>query len=203
MTDIQQDGLSQRSAPQRRHMAHLRRHSCCEPRKSSSWDGGGDNMYRAIWGECAPKHLVTWAAWTWEGHKTQHNWVCALWSAQEPEPERLRPGKCTQPRAHLRQFTSRATWSLSSVDGESTRSVWAGETQCGPDTASAPHTRQGCLSAGLLPPHSTTEEVSLKMWSPSPLCVRAEIRHWRDLQTEEAKINEEVGTALEVTGATD
>ena len=28
-------------------------------------------------------------------------------------------------------------------------------------------------------------------------CVRAEIRHQRDLQTEEAKINKEEGTALE------
>ena len=27
-----------------------------------------------------------------------------LWSTREPEPEWLRPGKCIQPRAHLRQF---------------------------------------------------------------------------------------------------
>ena len=27
-----------------------------------------------------------------------------LWSTREPKPERLRPGKCRQPRARLRQF---------------------------------------------------------------------------------------------------
>ena len=39
--------------------------------------------------------------------------------AREPEHEWHRSGKCTQLRAHLRQFPGRATWSLSSVDGES------------------------------------------------------------------------------------
>ena len=65
---------------------------------------------------------------------------------------------------------------------------WVGQTQCGPGTASAPHTRQWRLFAEL-PPRSTTDLVSLKEWPPPPPCVRAEIRHWRDQQTEEAKIN--------------
>ena len=39
--DICQEGHSQRSAPQRRHVAHLRWHSRCVPRKPSSSDGGG------------------------------------------------------------------------------------------------------------------------------------------------------------------
>ena len=50
-----------------------------------------------------------------------------------------------------------------------------------------------------VPPHSTTEQVNLKKCPPPPPCVRAEIRHWRDQQTE-AKTE---GTSLEVTGATD
>ena len=41
MTDICQEGLSQRSAPQRRHISHLRRCSCSAPRKLSR-DRGGD-----------------------------------------------------------------------------------------------------------------------------------------------------------------
>ena len=49
----------------------------------------------------------------------------------------------------------------------------------------------------------TTEQVSLNKWSPSPPFVRTEIRYGRDLQTEEAKINKEEGTSLEVTGVTD
>ena len=51
-----------------------------------------------------------------------------------------------------------------------------------------------------LPPHSTTEQVSLKKCPPLPPCVRVENRHWRDQQTEEAKTE---GTSLEVTGAVD
>jgi len=45
-----------------------------------------------------------------------------------------------------------------------------------------------------------TEKLSLKKYPPPPRCVRAEIRHWRDQQTEAAKTE---GTALEVTGAID
>ena len=48
-----------------------------------------------------------------------------------------------------------------------------------------------------LPPHRPTEQVSLNKWPLSPPCARAEISHWRDLQTEEAKINKEEDTVLE------
>ena len=64
MVDIHQAGRSQRSAPQRRHRAHLRRCAHCTPKKLSTWDGGGGKSQLA-------KHLVTWAAWTRGGHKTQ------------------------------------------------------------------------------------------------------------------------------------
>ena len=43
--DIHQESCSQRSAPRRRHTAHLRQCSCCAPRKPSSWDRGGDKMH--------------------------------------------------------------------------------------------------------------------------------------------------------------
>ena len=78
------------------------------------------------------------------------------------EPEKCRPGKHT----HREQ----------------------GQIQCGQDTASAPHASQW-LSAAFLPAQSRTEQVSLNKGPPPPPCVRAEIRHWRHLQTEEAKIN--------------
>ena len=51
---------------------------------------------------------------------------------------------------------------------------WGGQAQCGWDTAS---TRQCYLSAASLPPHSTTEQVSLKKCPPPPPCVRAD-NHW-------------------------
>ena len=54
-----------------------------------------------------------------------------------------------------------------------------------------------------LPLHSTTEQVSLNKRPHLPPCARAEIRHLRDLQTEEAKTNKQEGTVLEVAGATD
>jgi len=42
MVDICQEGCSQRSAPQRRHMAHLRWCSRRVLRKPSDWDWGSD-----------------------------------------------------------------------------------------------------------------------------------------------------------------
>ena len=56
------------------------------------------------------------------------------------------------------------------------------------------------LQGPSLPPHSTTEKVSLKKYPPPPPCVRAKIRHGRDQQIEDAKTE---GTSLEVTGAID
>ena len=43
--DIHQDGCNQRSAPQRRHTAHVRRYSGDATRKPSSWDQGGDKTH--------------------------------------------------------------------------------------------------------------------------------------------------------------
>ena len=56
--DIHQEGHSQRSAPQRRHTAHLRWQSHWASRKPSGWEQGGDKMHHPT-GESAPaKHLV-------------------------------------------------------------------------------------------------------------------------------------------------
>ena len=58
--DIRREGHSQRSALQRRHMAHLRQHSCCTPRKVSGWDWASDKTPCPTWGERAhqgPGHL--------------------------------------------------------------------------------------------------------------------------------------------------
>ena len=96
-----------------------------------------------------------------------------------------------------------APWSLSSIDPGSTHHFELGQTQCGPYTVSTPHTCQWYLFAVSLPPHNTIEQESLNKWPPLPPCVRVEIKHWRDLQIEEAKINREEGTTLEVTGSID
>ena len=171
MVDIHQEGCSLRTAP-RRDIWHtwigaLMAHQETEQPVLGRW-----LRRTACLGQCAHKHLVAWAAWTWEGHKTQG----LLWTVPWRE-----------------------CWSLSSVDLESTHHCELGQTQCGPYTEGTPQTCQWYLFPVFLPPHNTTEQVNLSKWLPSPPCVRVEVRHQTDLQTEEAKINKEERTALEVT----
>ena len=141
--DIHWEGHSQRSAPQRRHMAHLRRHAHCTPRKPSGWDGGGDKSQ-------LPKHLVTWAAWTGEGHKTQAKsnlWLCGV-------PENLNgfdlgnalnpgPASDSSQQSNLEPEQCRL--------GKHTVREW-GQTHCGWDTGSTAHdTSDICLQCSSLP----------------------------------------------------
>ena len=93
-----------------------------------------------------------------------------LWRTGEPEPEWLRPGKCTQPRALSLQSNLKPEQCRL---GKHTRHE-QGQTQCGQDTA---NTHQSYLFAASLPPDGMTEQLSLKKCSPPPPCVRAEIRH--------------------------
>ena len=148
------------------------------------------------------KHLVNWAAQTWEGHKTQAQLILCLWgvpenlnlsgldlgSAHNPgpvldsspesnlEPEQGRPGKHTR---HER-----------------------GQIQCGPDTVSTPHTCQWYLFAVFLPPYSTTEQVSLSKLPPLPL-VSGQKLDTEGLANRGSQNKQEEGTNLDVTGATD
>ena len=159
------------------------------PRKLNGWDGGGDKMHSPPGETALTKHLVTWAAWTWEAHKTQVQPSLCLCGVPEnlnlrgldlgsqttqgplqtvPQQSKLEPEKCRQGKRMSRE---------------------QGQTQYCQDTVSTPHTSQWYLFAVFLPPHSTNEQVSLNKWPPSPTCVRAEIRHWRNQQTEEDKIN--------------
>ena len=54
MVDIRWEGHSQRSAPQKRHTAHLRRCAVCTPRKPSGRDRGGNKLQQP----CSPS---TWS----------------------------------------------------------------------------------------------------------------------------------------------
>jgi len=110
MPDIHQKSHSQRSAPQQKHKAHLRRRAHCTPIKLSGWDGGGNQTHPSPGGDCtyqAPGHLS--CSDLGRAQNTGPTESAPLGSTQEPEPEQLRPGNCTQPRAHLRQFPGRAT----------------------------------------------------------------------------------------------
>ena len=126
---------------------------------------------------------------------TQPVWICSL--VEHRRPWAHRHGKCMQCRAHLGQFLCTAGWSLHSVDPWSTCYLGLRQTQCGTSTS------QQYLFVLSLPPHSTAEQVRLNKCSPLNPHVREEIRHWRDLQIKEEKINKEGGTVPKVTGTTD
>ena len=116
-----------------------------------------------------------------------------LWSTWEAEPEQLRPGKCMKCRAWFGQHPCRAGFSNLELEqcrpGKYTL-PWTGANPVWSIyTASILCTHQWYVFAVLLPPHNRTEQVSLNKWPPLPSCVRVEIRHWRDLQTEESKVN--------------
>ena len=56
--DISREGRSQRSASQKRHMAHWRWAHLLPPRKLSGWDRGGDKMHSPPEESELAKHLV-------------------------------------------------------------------------------------------------------------------------------------------------
>ena len=75
-----------------------------------------------------------------------------LWSTRESEPEWCRSEKCTQPKAHLRQFPSRATWTLNSLDQESTHTVIRGKPSVAKTLRALPtHTSDIFLQCSSLP----------------------------------------------------
>ena len=154
-------------------IAHLRWCSRAVPGKQSTRDQRGDEEAWPTWDSALAKHLVTWAARTWEGHKTH-----------------AQPSLCSfrLPKNLSGLDLGSAPWRLGSVDPGSTHHLELGQTQCGPYTASIPQTYQRYFFAVSLPPHKTTEQVSLNKWPPSPPWVRVENRHWRHLKKEEAKM---------------
>ena len=144
------------------------------------------------------KHLVAWVAQTWEGHKTQAQLSLHLWGL--PDCLNLSGldlgGACSPGPASDGSWQSSLEPEQCGQGGYMRRE--RRQAQCGWGTES---TRQSYLFAAPLPLHSMPEQVSLKkkkkVSTTVPFVIRAEIRHWRDQQTEEA-ITE--GTALEATG---
>ena len=187
MVDIRWEGRSQRSASQKWHKAHQRTRAPCTLRKPSGWDGGGDNLQPSTGDDYAcqrPGHLS--CSDLERAQNTGPTKSVPLWIIQEPEPEWLRPGKCMHPGP-----ASDSSWHTN-LESEQCRlgkhtCPNLGQTQCGWITV---NTHQWYLFAVFLLPQSTTEQASLKKndHHHTP-CVRAEIRCWRDQQTEEAKIN--------------
>jgi len=170
-------------------MAHLRRRASCTPRKLSSRDGGGNKSKPPIGATALAKHLVTWAARTWEGHKMKAQpslRLCGvpknLFLSSLDMESACNPGPASD-------SSQQSNLEPEQYRLEKHTCYERGQTQCGRDIVSTPHTCQWYLFAVFLSPCSTTEQVSLNKWPAPPPCVRAEIRHWRGQQTEEAKMN--------------
>ena len=143
------------------------------------------------------KHLITWAARTWEGHKMLAQPSLCLWGI----PECLNLSGLDLGGASSPGLATDGSWQSNLEPEQYGQGGYTcreqRQAECGWGTAS---TCQCYLFAASLPPHSATEQVKLKKKKSvlhRPLCVRAETRHWRDQQTEES-ITE--GTALEATG---
>ena len=146
--DLHQEGHNQRSALQRRHMAHLRWCSHSVPRKPCGWDQGGDKM-PCTCGECAHQAPGCLSCLDLgKAEKKGPTESVLLWSTQEAEPKRGRSGKGTKCRTCLRQFACRATCSLSSVDQKSTHTMSKPSVI---QMLQALHTHDICLQCSSLP----------------------------------------------------
>ena len=106
--DICQECCSLRSAPQRRHTAHL------GTRETEGLGWGVIKTYGPPGAVCSPSTWLPELLTPGKGHKTHsQSWSVPLPSAWAPEW--LHPGKCMKCSAHLGQCPC-SPWSLSSVD---------------------------------------------------------------------------------------
>ena len=168
MVNIHREGCSQGSAPQKRHTAHLRRRTCCTPRKPSGRDRGGNKSQPSSGGDCAcqaPGHLSCLDLG--QAQNAGPTKSTPLWSTWEPEPERLSLGSAYNPGP-----ASDSSWQSNLEPeqcrlGKHTCCEW-GQPQCGWIAVS---TCRWYLFAVFVPPHSTTEQVSLKkLTTTTSLC---------------------------------
>ena len=143
MVDIRQEGHSQRSAPQKRRMAHQR---LAGP---ETWVAGTGEVIRRTSPEesTLTKHLVAWAGRTREWHKTQAQPSVPLSGV----PKNLNLNSLDLGSARNPGPTPwRATWSLNSVDWESTDAM-SGNKPSVAETLQATHASDICLQYSSLP----------------------------------------------------
>ena len=167
MIDICWEGHSRRPAPQNRHTAHLRRRAHCTPRKPSGWEGGGDKLHPQLGATTRAKHLVAWAAWTWDRRKTQAQPSLRLCGVPENlDLSGLDLGSVCKPGPASDSSRQSNLESEQCRLGKHTCHE-QGQTQCGWITVS---TCQWYLFAVFLPPQSLPEQTSLKKkkkkWPP-------------------------------------
>ena len=179
MVDIHREGCSQRSVPQKRLMAHLRRCTSCTSRKPSGRDRGGNKSQPQLGVTALTKHLVTWAAQTGEEHKTQAQSSLCLCGV----PENLNLSCLDLGSALNPGHTSDSSWQ-SNLEPElcrlgkhtsheqGTNPVWPRHWEHSPQMPVI-----FVCSVPPSPQHDWTSEPKKKKWPPPPPCVRVEIRH--------------------------
>ena len=138
------------------------------------------------------KHPITLAARTWEGHKTQAQLSLHLWGL--PECLNLSGldlgGACSPGPASDGSQWSNLEPEQCGQGGYKGRE--RGQAQCG--LRHCEHTPVLFVCSVPPSPQRDWKSEPKKSVHHCPFCVRAEIRHWRDQQTEEAKTE---GTTLE------
>ena len=107
----------------RRHTSHQRMHNRCHPANGAAGARELIRRTRHLGRVCSPSTRSPELLGLGRAQNAGPTEPVPLRSTRESEPERLRPGKCMQPRACFKQLTCRATWSPSSVDWESTHAV--------------------------------------------------------------------------------
>ena len=141
----------------------------CTPRKPSVWDREGINCSLQLGATLRTKHLVPWAAWTWDRCKTKaqpNPHLCGV--LENPNLRGLDLGSACKP-GPTSDSSARATWSLSSVDWESTHALSGGK----PSVAESlwAHASDICLQCFSLPKAWFWTREPRKKWPPShPLC---------------------------------
>ena len=158
-----------------------------------SWGWGCRGIRRTAPGRAHPSSSWLPELLGWGKHRTQAQLSLSWWSTQKPESERLRPGKCMQLRARSLESSlepEQCRWGKHSLQAGA-NPVWPEHCQC------SPHMPVTFVCSA---PPSPQHHANLNKRPPPPTCLRAEIRHWRDLQTE---AEETKGTTSAGTGATD
>ena len=150
MVDSRQEDRSQRSAPQRRRTAHLRRHAHCTSGNQAAGTGEVIRCTDPPGESVLTKHLGRERSW--EGNKTQAQpSLCLCGVPKNLNLSGVDLGSARNAGPAL-DSSCRATWSLSSVDQESTHAVSGGKPSVAETLHALPtQTSDICLQCSSLP----------------------------------------------------
>lgn len=152
-------------SPQQIHQKLICKRSNYHKKTSECWRRNPDTQRDAwpIWGCALMVHLGPWTAWTWDVHETPWPTFDDMLSE------------------HMEVFPG--------LDLGVHMALSYGNPHLAHPLGAPPNTCWWCLLVVSVCLHSTTEQGSPNKWPLLPTHVRAEIRHWKELQSEEGKEN--------------